>query len=577
MKFHDLKNRTAKPTGKSESLYTFRFILVCLFLILCAAGLLLRMVDLNVIQRKFLLKEGNARAIRVMKLPAYRGMVLDRNGVPLAISTPVKSIWVNPHLFKAKSWQWQHLAKYLHYSEAQLKQLIHENHKRYFFYLKRNLDPSLAAKIKALSIPGLFLQKDYKRFYPQGSSLAAIIGFTNVDDQGQSGLELAYNKWLRGISGKERVVRDRIGNVIARLGILRKPQPGHNLQLSIDYRIQYLAFHSLKQEVDHSKAKSGTIIVLNSQTGEILAMASYPSYNPNLLHKSDDPNYRNRTVTDVFEPGSTVKAFTVVNALDSGKYTPTTKVNTNPGWLRFGKDYIHDSGHVNNGILTVRGILQKSSNIGVTKLTLSLPPDSLWQVFHKVGFGRLSSIGFPGESPGVLIHHRIWRPVTLATLSYGYGLSTTTLQLAHAYMVLAEDGIWRPVSLLKLNHIPEGKRILHKHVCSEVLNMLESVVERGGTAPRASIPGYWVAGKTGTVRMVGPHGYELNHHIGTFVGVAPVTRPRLVVVVEIRDPRKGSYYGGLVAAPVFAKVMAGALRILNVAPDRPRKTGGPHA
>lgn len=433
-------------------------------------------------------------------------------------------------------------------------------------YIKRQINPMLAAKVKALGIDGIHFKPEFRRYYPDGEVTAHLTGFTNIDDQGQEGLELAYNDWLRGIPGKKQVLVDRYGHIVADTESIREARPGHNLVLSVDSRIQYLAYRDLKAAVSKFKAKSGSIVVLDVKTGEVLAMANVPSYNPNHRVKAHNNRFRNRAVTDIFEPGSTIKAFSVANALDSGNYTPDTIVDTSPGWMMINGNRVHDDR--NNGKISVTTILQRSSNMGVTKLTLSLPPDSLPAVLNKLGFGHRTNIVYPGESPGYLPYHTDWKPFSLATLSFGYGLAVTDIQLASAYAVLAAGGIKRPVSLLKVDRTIKGERIFSEKVAKEVVTMLETVVEHGGTATRARVPGYRVAGKTGTVRIAGPGGYEKNHHRGLFVGMAPASKPRLVIAVIINDPRSGQYYGGLVAAPVFSQVMGGALRLLDIPPDK---------
>ncbi len=552
---------------RSNEQFRWRFILISVALIVGVAGLIWRMIDLNIVDRAFLRSQSNARTIRNVSMPAYRGMIVDRNGKALAISTPVAAAWVNPKLFHPPPQQLKQLASLLNLATDDIKARVHSRDKREFLYLKRGLSPTLTAKIASLHIPGLFFRREYRRYYPQGAVSAQVIGFTNIDDQGQEGLELAYNDWLRGEPGEKKVIKDRLGHVVADIQVSRKPQSGRDLTLSIDYRLQYLAYRDLKAAATKFQARSASVVVIDVHSGEILAMANYPSYDPNLRPRKHDWRYRNRAVTDMFEPGSTIKAFSVANALASHHYTPNSKIDTSPGWLMVAGHKVHDSGYVNNGVLTITDILEKSSNIGITKLTLSLPPASLWQLLHNVGFGQLTGIGFPGESPGKLTHHNVWSPFTLATLSFGYGLAVTDLQLAHAYATLADGGIEHPLTLLKYTKRPVAKQVIPKRIAKEVVNMLGSVITRGGTAPAARIPGYWVAGKTGTVRIVGPHGYLRHHHIGMFVGTAPATNPRLVVAVVMNDPQGRVYYGGLVAAPVFAQIMGGALRVLNIPPD----------
>lgn len=542
-----------------------RFYCIVIILLVGLVTIVIRMVDLTIFDQAFLQKQGNARVLRTVTIPAFRGMILDRNNKPLAISVPVDSIWMNPKEFKPIIKQLNQLSTQLKISNKVMQQLAKNNRTREFVYLRRGLAPSRAEHILGLKITGIYKRREYRRFYPEGEVTAQVLGFTNIDDQGQEGLELAYNKWLHGISGKRRVLKDRLGHIVADIDIIRPPQPGHNLVLSMDRQIQYLAYRALKRAVNQNKAKSGSVVVLDVKTGEILAMVNQPSYNPNNRPDIAAGRFRNRAVTDVFEPGSVIKAFSVVSALDSGKYTPTSEINTAPGWLMVDGNTVRDE-H-NNGELTLTQILQRSSNVGVTKVTLSLPPQQLWGLLHRVGFGERTGSGFPGEAIGSLVDHRVWRPFVLATLAFGYGISVTPLQLAHAYEVIADNGMKVPVTFLKREAPPVGIQVIAPKVAHEMIDMLETVVERGGTGTRARVRGYHVAGKTGTARIAGVNGYEKNHHIASFVGIAPATHPTLVVAVMIRDPQHGQYYGGLVAAPVFSKVMAGALRILDVPPD----------
>jgi cell division protein FtsI (penicillin-binding protein 3) len=548
--------------------FVFRFWLIIIILIGAVVGVFLRLADLMIVHKDFLLNQGEARSVRVINVPAYRGMITDRNGYPLAISVPVVSIWVNPLELDVSTQQLNKLAQFLEMSAETIREKLKTNNKKTFLYLKRGLTPYLASRIEDLKIEGLYLQRGLRRFYPDGEVTAHLIGLTNVDDQGQEGIELQYNDWLGGMVGQKRVLIDRLGNVIANLDLIRQAVKGHNITLSIDRRLQYVAYRYLNQAILENKAQSGSVVLMDTNTGEVLAMVAQPSYNPNDRPKNLDSSYRNRAVTDVFEPGSTLKAFSVANALISGRYTPSTPVDTNPGSLIVdNKRVVEIDGH-NYGLLDVAGVLRKSSNVGVTKLTLSLPPPSLPALLSKLGFGERTDSTFPGESTGVLPKHPHWHNFALATLSFGYGISVTTLQLAQAYSVLANQGKKIPVSLLRLDAPSKGKQIISPKIAQEMVSMLQSVSEGvGGTAGEAKIPGYHVSGKTGTARMVGPHGYLSDRHNAIFVGIAPSTKPRLVMAVVIQDPRNGKFYAGQVAAPVFAKIMGEALRILNIAPD----------
>jgi len=544
---------------------SWRFYTILFFLAAMMGAVIFRMLQLTLWDRAFLMQQGNARILRTIEIPAMRGMITDRNGYPLAITTPVMAAWVNPQVFSPTADQLKKIGFILKESPTLIRHHLQENAGKEFVYLKRQLPEEVAGQLGALEIPGLYFKKEYRRYYPQGEMFSQLLGLTNVDDQGQEGIELQYNEWLAGIPGQERVMKDRLGHVVDILGVLKPAQPGRKLELSVDHRLQFLAYSALKQGIIDNGAASGSIVILNVKTGEVLAMANYPAYDPNVRPKHKGSEYRNRAVTDVFEPGSTIKAFSVLNALLSHQYKPSSEVPTSPGWMMVDGKTVKDE-H-DNGLIDLTTVLQRSSNVGITKVTLSLPPESLWQLLNRVGFGEKTTSGFPGEVQGQLQHPHRWSPFTLATLSFGYGLSTTTLQLASAYNLLAGEGEKRPVTLLKQEGPVKSESILEKRVTDELLKMMESVVEKGGTATKASIPGYHVSGKTGTARLVGPHGYEKDHHVALFVGIAPTTHPELVIAVNIQDPTQGVFHGGTVAAPVFKTVMSGALRLLGVLPD----------
>ncbi|MCH9769359.1 MAG: penicillin-binding protein 2 [Gammaproteobacteria bacterium] len=545
--------------------YRWRLALVIFLFGAVVFGIIWRLIDLSILNRSFLLTQSKARILRKVSIPSSRGIITDRLGYPLAVSTPVVSVWANPKEFAANYHQLIKLHELLHLSVHYIQRRTRKKAEREFIYLKRRIPPSLGEKIKALKIPGIYLQREYKRYYPTGEVAAQVLGRTNVDDQGQEGLELGFNYWLRGSPGKKEVLKDRLGHVIADIALLKKPTQGHNLVLSIDHRIQYLAYRALKATVTRYHAKAGSVIVLDAKTGEVLAMVNQPSYNPNQPPRHHNDAFRNRAVTDSFEPGSTMKPFTISFALESGVYHPSSTINTAPGRMWVGGYLIKDDG-LNYGVLTLQGILQKSSNIGAAKIMLSLQPQNFWHLLKDFGFGHRSQSGFPGEVAGSLVPRKNWYPSVVAALAYGYGVATTTLQLAHAYMVLADGGMKLPLSFLKLDKAPTGFRILKQKIADEVLDMLEAVVQRGGTGTRARVKAYHVAGKTGTAYIAGKKGYDKTKHIASFVGIAPVTDPRLVVAVVIREP-KDNHYGGVVAAPVFARVMSGSLRLLNIAPD----------
>ena len=528
--------------------------------------MLWRLIQLNLIDRHFLLQQSDSRTLRDVNLPAHRGMITDSEGTVLALSTPVYSAWVNPKFFQVSSSQLAVLSHKLNVPISFIKARTNSDSKKGFVYLKRQNPPNVMNDVKALSIPGLHFQTEYQRFYPEGEVTAHVLGITNIDDQGQEGLELAYNNWLVGTPGKKEVLKDRMGHVIADVSLLKNPQQGRDLILSIDHRIQYIAYRALKEDVEKFHAKAGSIVVLNAKTGEILAMANLPSYNPNSHIPEEAGDFRNRAVTDSFEPGSTMKPFTIALALESGKYTPTSLINTNPGYLRVGGYTIRDD-EANNGIINLQKILEVSSNIGAAKILLSLPPLKLWNLLRRMGFGQRTTSGFPGESAGKLIEHAVWYKSDVATLAYGYGIAVTTLQLARAYAILADGGVRHPVTFLKLNSVPSSKQVMPEKVAKEVDAMLETVVTgKEGTGHLAMVPGYSVAGKTGTAYIAGVNGYDKKKYNGDFVGFAPVLNPQLVIAVVIRDPQ-GKHFGAQVAAPVFSKVMGRALRILNVPPD----------
>ena len=550
---------------QSGSSWRYYFILIVLALIL--ASLIYRLIDLSFLDRVFLLKQSEARTIRVVSIPAHRGMITDDLGSVLALSTPVYSAWVNPTLFHPTHLQLSELGNILGLKISDIEKLSPANSKKTFVYLKRQNTPDIMQKIDALQIPGIYFLMEYKRFYPDGEVAAHVVGLTNVDDQGQEGLELAYNQWLAGSPGKKEVLKDRLGNTIADINLIKQPQQGRDLTLSIDHRIQYLAYRALKEQVEKYHAAAGSVVVLNPKTGEILAMANLPSYNPNNRPAEHDSRYRNRAVTDSFEPGSVMKPFTITLALESGKYKPSDLINTNPGYMRIGGFLIKDD--TENGIINLTQILQYSSNIGAAKILLSLSPINLWNLLRSMGFGDRTDSGFPGENAGRLVSQPVWYPSDIATMAYGYGVSITAIQLAHAYGIFANDGKSVPVTFLKLTTPPKSTQIIPEKIDAEIVSMLEAdITGKNSTVgvSRATVLGYRVAGKTGTSYVAGPGGYDKKKYNSTFVGFAPVSNPQLVIAVTIREP-EGQHFGAVVAAPVFSKIMAGALRVLDIAPD----------
>jgi cell division protein FtsI (penicillin-binding protein 3) len=550
----------------------WRFYFVLSLIFLTVIGLIARSINLAILNQHFLMKQGDERVLRLVRTPAFRGMIVDRNGFPLAISTTVYSVWINPKEFAPQKNMLLSLSNVLKLPPKEITAIVkhYQNSKRGFVYLKRGLSPQMAKYIQSLHIAGLHTQQEYRRYYPEGEIASQVVGFTNIDDQGQEGLELAYNQWLTGESGKKWVIKDRLGRAIADVHTLQEQKAGRDLVLSMDRRIQYLAYRELMAGVIKNQAASGSIVVLDSRTGEVLAMANYPSFNANNRNASHKENFRNRAVTDSFEPGSTIKAFSIASALDSGKFKADSVIDTSPGWMRVEHSPIPVRDEHNNGLLSLMQILQVSSNVGTAKIILSLPPDHLWNVLHRVGFGEITGIGFPGEQNGSLVKHAPWGAFTLATLAFGYGMSVTPLQLARAYSVIANDGVKLPVSLLKLDTPPPGDQVMEAKVTKQMLLLLESVVStKGATGELARVPGYRIAGKTGTSKIALEHGrgYEKHRYFSSFVGIAPVTNPRLIVAVVIRDPHGKQYLGGSVSGPVFEKVMENTLRILSVPPD----------
>lgn len=525
-----------------------------------------RMVDLTVLHRKFLQGQGNARSLRVVDIPAYRGMITDRNGLPLAISTPVESVWVNPKEFSPDKEQFMKLAKYLNISPKGLSRKIVYAENREFLYLHRQLPPEFTKQIAELRIPGVYFQKEFKRYYPDSDSISQLIGFTNVDDQGLEGMELAYQDWLMGVVGKKRVVKDRLGRVIEELGLIKAPRPGHDLTLSIDRRLQYLAYSELYKTVEMFQAKSGSVVVIDTQDGEVLAIANYPSFNPNSRGQYNKETYRNLALTDTFEPGSVMKPFSIASALETGLFTPASIIDTNPSWMSVQGRVVRDI-H-NYGVLNVTGVLQHSSNVGVTKMVLASPPGQLLGLLQRCGFGRNTDSTYPGESDGSIVKIKENSSFVLATLGFGYGLSTTVMQLAKAGLIFANQGTLIPITLLHGQGAPSsGVQVVTPKTAAEVLAMMEAVLGQDGTGKAARVEGYRVAGKTGTARVAGKNGYQDRRYTSSFMGIAPVSHPRFLVVVVIHEPSRNGYYAGAVAAPLFSKVMAGALRIFNVPTD----------
>ena len=556
-------SRSAKSRYSARNLIVFLFFLGLLIL------LATRAVYLQVFNSNYLQEQGNARHMRLVKDNAHRGMILDHNGAPLAVSTPVDSVWAHPATLAEERKKWPHLAALLGMNTRELAQLISKHNGREFLYLKRHVTPSIAERITALQIPGVSLTREYRRYYPLGAVAGHVIGFTNVDDQGQEGIELSYDSWLRAVPGAKRLLRDLQGNAVEMAESVVLPKPGKDLMLSIDRRIQYLAYRELKSAVIGHQALAGSAVVLDVRTGEVLAMVNEPDFNPNNRSELRSSAFRNRAVTDLFEPGSTLKPFTIASALESGKFSSSTVIDTSPGVLRVGDRTIRDV-H-NYGALTVAGVIEKSSNVGASKIALALDKKSIWNTLRLAGFGSTTGVQLPGEVPGLLNPPSSWVPVDQASISFGYGISVTPLQLARAYLAIANDGVALPLTLKRIESPPQGDRVLSPATARRLQSMLELAVSEAGTGKASQVANYRVAGKTGTVRKLTATGYSEDKYVAWFAGFAPASAPRLVMVVTVDEPTHGGYYGGVIAAPVFGRVMTGALRLLDIPPDAPRK------
>lgn len=533
------------------------------FLVVVAA-LAWRLVDLHVVDQAFLRQQGDVRTIRVEQIDAHRGVITDRYGESLAVSTPVQTVWANPSELAADDPRLTVVARQLELNEGELRARLGKYAGREFMYLRRKVQPELARQVMDIGLPGIYSRQEYRRYYPAGEVTSHVVGFTNIDETGQEGIELAYNSWLSGERGKKRVLKDNRGRVVKDLTLIRDARPGKNLELSIDLRLQYLAYRELKAVVSAHNARGGTLVMLDVDSGEVLAMVNQGSYNPNDRSQLSPDRLRNKAITDLFEPGSTMKPFSMAAALESGKFKASSTIDTAPGYRRFGRFTIRD--HRNYGVIDLTDVIAKSSNVGISKIATDLGGDAIRSLYARLGLGQPTGIGFPGEAVGVLPAPPKWRPVEEATLSYGYGMSVNALQLAQAYMVLANGGLRYPLSLLKVEDRPVGERVLSEQVAFDVRQMLREVVENG-TGKRAQ-PGFYSAGgKTGTVHLVGKYGYEDSQYKAIFAGMAPIDDPKIVTVVAVDAPQSGEYYGGEVAAPVFARVMGGALRLLNVKPE----------
>jgi cell division protein FtsI (penicillin-binding protein 3) len=519
-------------------------------------------------QNEFLNQEGGKRVNRIVEIPAHRGMITDRRGEPLAISTPVESLWLNPQAAEATPSQIQALASRIDADPDDLGHIFADK-KKPFVYLRRQLPPETAASALALGITGVNSTPEYRRYYPAGEVMAQVLGVTGVEDTGLEGLEFTYQAWLEGEPGKKRVLKDRLGNTVEDLELLRLPKHGRDLTLSINLQLQYQAYRELTEAMTKNQAKAGAIVVLDTRMGEILAMVNLPAFNPNNRASMSRDRSRNRAASDVYEPGSTMKPFLVAAALEAGVVTPETRIDTGPGWFMVGDKKISDV-HA-KGVLTVSEAIQVSSNVATAKIALDMKSEDYWRLLSHVGFGAQPGAGLASEATGRLRPYETWRPIEKATMAYGHGMSVSLLQLARAYTAIASDGILPPVTVLKRHEPAVGQRVMSEQTARAVRTMLETVTSDSGTAPQARIMGYRVAGKTGTAHKLVDGRYAADRYIASFVGMAPASSPRLVVAVMIDEPNGKQYYGGLVAAPVFSKVMAGALRLLAVPPDAPFK------
>jgi cell division protein FtsI (penicillin-binding protein 3) len=565
-----VKLRGSESDAQAQA-YRWRSALVLSLVVLGAIGLAARAVELQLLDHGFLAKQGDDRSMRVVKIAAHRGAITDRNGEPLAVSTPVDSIWVNPQELNDNIDQLPKLARALKEDQQTLARRITSNLDREFLYLVRHMPPDQAERIKALGIPGVYLLREYQRYYPAGEVAGHVVGFTTIDDLGQEGLELGFDQLLNGADGAKRVIQDSLGRYVENVESIRSPRPGRDLVTSIDMRIQYLAYRELKSAMQEYRARAGSVIVLDVDTGEVLAMVNQPSYNPNVREQLKPGLYRNRAATDIFEPGSSIKPFIMAAALASGQYRPDSVVDTSPGFLKVGTKVFEDEHNL--GAVDLATILAKSSNVGTAKVALSLQPEQIWSTLTALGFGQVTGSSYPGESAGMLSNYSHWRPIGIATMSHGYGLSVTPLQLAHAYATIGAGGVKRPISFERVSGPVAGERVMDPKVAHQLVQLMEQVVEKGGTATRASLIGYQVSGKTGTAFKSIAGGYSTDRIMAVFAGLVPASHPKLATVVVIDEPSREVQQGGTlaqggsVAAPVFSSVMSGTLRLMDIAPD----------
>ena len=551
------------------ALFPWRFRVVLGLLGIMVAAISWRIIDLQVVDRDFLKGQGDARSMRHIPIPAHRGLITDRNGEPLAVSTPVSTLWANPKELQLAKDRWPELARALGQDPAQLSERFEANASKEFLYLVRGLTPEQGQAVLDLKVPGVYGLEEFRRFYPAGDVTAHMVGFTDLDDHGREGVELAYDEWLAGVPGRRQVIKDRRGRLIRDVQVTKNAKAGKTLALSIDLRLQYLATRELRKAITENQAKAGSLVIMDVKTGEVLAMVNMPTYNPNNRRTMVPAAMRNRAIIDVFEPGSTMKPLSMSAALETGRWKPTDKVEVYPGSLQIGRYTIKDVSKTEGPVLDLTGILINSSNVGMSKVAFDVGGENIYRVMSSVGLGQYSGLGFPGERVGNLPNHREWRKAETATLSYGYGLSVTALQLVHAYGTLANHGKLVPLSILKVDNPPEGNQVIPENVAMTIQGMLQQVIEAPRGVYRAQVPGYHVAGKSGTARKatIGSRGYTENAYRSLFAGFGPVANPRYAVVVVIDEPGAGGYFGGLVSAPVFSKVMSGTLRLMNVPPD----------
>ncbi|WDU65792.1 penicillin-binding protein 2 [Pseudomonas poae] len=551
------------------ALYPWRFRLMLGLLALMVGAIAWRIIDLQVVDRDFLIGQGDARSLRHIPIPAHRGLITDRNGEPLAVSTPVTTLWANAKELQVAKDKWPELAAALGQDPKALAERLEAQANKEFIYLVRGLTPEQGQQVLDLKVPGVYGIEEFRRFYPAGETTAHMVGFTDIDDHGREGVELAYDEWLAGVPGKRQVIKDRRGRLIKDVQVTKNAKAGKPLALSIDLRLQYLANRELRNAIIENGAKAGSLVIMDVKTGEILAMVNQPTYNPNNRRNLQPAMMRNRAMIDVFEPGSTMKAISMSAALETGRWKPSDKVEVYPGTLQLGKYTIRDVSRTEGPVLDLTGILINSSNVGMSKVAFDIGGETIYHLAQKIGLGQPTGLDFPGERVGNLPNYRDWKKAETATLSYGYGLSVTAIQLAHAFSVLANNGRMVPLSLIHVDEAPKATQVIPENVAKTMQGMLQQVIEAPRGVFRAQVPAYHVAGKSGTARKtsVGTKGYAENSYRSLFAGFGPMSDPRYAIVVVIDEPSKAGYFGGLVSAPVFSKVMSGTLRLMNITPD----------